>query len=149
MVNNSMYAIGVDNLWLDATEPEGFIDYDKFVYPYGRGKEGVPANSVLNTYSLAVTESMTRLYGQDYPQTRPFHLTRSSYAGQQRASGVVWSGDISGNFDMLRRQVVASINYAMSGHPYWSMDTGGFFRPDDQYVSDDYKELLIRWFQFA
>ena len=149
MVNVSMYSIGVDSLWLDATEPEGLIDYDKYVYPYGRDKEGVPANSVLNTYSLAVTEGMTLLHGDDYPQVRPFHLTRSSYAGQQRTSGIVWSGDISGNIDMMRRQVIASVNYALSGHPYWSMDTGGFFRPDDQYTSKEYKELLTRWFQFA
>jgi alpha-D-xyloside xylohydrolase len=35
------------------------------------------------------------------------------------------------------------------GHAYWSMDTGGFFRPVDQYTSPDYLELLVRWFQFA
>jgi alpha-D-xyloside xylohydrolase len=29
------------------------------------------------------------------------------------------------------------------------MDTGGFFRPVDQYTSPDYLELLVRWFQFA
>jgi alpha-D-xyloside xylohydrolase len=29
------------------------------------------------------------------------------------------------------------------------MDTGGFFRPADQYTSPDYLELLVRWFQFA
>jgi alpha-D-xyloside xylohydrolase len=29
------------------------------------------------------------------------------------------------------------------------MDTGGFFRPNDQYTSPDYLELLVRWFQFA
>jgi alpha-D-xyloside xylohydrolase len=29
------------------------------------------------------------------------------------------------------------------------MDTGGFFRPIDQYTSPDYHELLVRWFQFA
>jgi alpha-D-xyloside xylohydrolase len=29
------------------------------------------------------------------------------------------------------------------------MDTGGFFRPADQYTNPSYHQLLIRWFQFA
>jgi alpha-D-xyloside xylohydrolase len=43
--------------------------------------------------------------------------------------------------------VAASVNYALSGMPYWSQDIGGFFRPDDQLTSEDYQELLIRWLQ--
>lgn len=30
---------------------------------------------------------------------------------------------------------------------YRSEDIGGFFRPDDQYTSPDYHNLLVRWFQ--
>jgi len=78
-----------------------------------------------------------------------FSLTRSSFAGQQTTGATLWSGDISGTWDSLRRQVAASINYAMSGMPYWSEDIGGFFRPSDQYTSEDYHSLLIRWFQFG
>jgi alpha-D-xyloside xylohydrolase len=37
----------------------------------------------------------------------------------------------------------------MSGLPYWTTDVGGFFRPDDQYTSDTYHELLIRWFEYG
>jgi alpha-D-xyloside xylohydrolase len=37
----------------------------------------------------------------------------------------------------------------MSGLPYWTTDVGGFFRPDDQYTSDSYHELLIRWFEYG
>ena len=33
--------------------------------------------------------------------------------------------------------------------PHWSEDIGGFVRPDDQYDSDDYNNLLTRWFQFG
>ena len=29
------------------------------------------------------------------------------------------------------------------------MDIGGFFRPDDQYTSEEYRMLLLRWFQFG
>jgi alpha-D-xyloside xylohydrolase len=37
----------------------------------------------------------------------------------------------------------------MSGFPYWTSDTGGFFRPADQYTSKAYHQLLIRWFEFS
>jgi alpha-D-xyloside xylohydrolase len=37
----------------------------------------------------------------------------------------------------------------MSGLPYWTTDVGGFFRPENQYTSDAYHELLIRWFQYG
>ena len=136
-IKDEMYSIGVDSIWLDATEAGGWQDYDKKVFPYGVDKEGVHAISVLHPFSLAVTGSITAWHARDYPNVRPVHLTRSSFSGQPRTAGVLWSGDISGNFDMLARQVTASINYAMSGPPYWSMDTGGFFRRDDQYEAEE------------
>jgi alpha-D-xyloside xylohydrolase len=37
----------------------------------------------------------------------------------------------------------------MSGVPYWTTDVGGFFRPKDQYTSETYHELLIRWFEYG
>jgi alpha-D-xyloside xylohydrolase len=37
----------------------------------------------------------------------------------------------------------------MSGLPYWTTDVGGFFRPKDQYTSEAYHELLIRWFEYG
>jgi len=37
----------------------------------------------------------------------------------------------------------------MSGLPYWTTDIGGFFRPEDQYTSEAYHEILIRWFQYG
>ena len=88
----------------------------------------------------------------DYPTAqgqRVFSLTRSSFAGQQRTGAALWSGDISGKWDSLRRQISASVNFAMSGMPYWSEDIGGFFRPNDQYTDPDYLKLMTRWFQFG
>src|SRR5207244_11701560 len=40
-----------------------------------------------------------------------------------------------------------SLNFSMSGIPYWSADIGGFFGGD---VHDrKYEELFTRWHQFA
>lgn len=140
--NVSMFSIGVDALWLDATEPEFFPNENQPVY-LGSG------NKYMNPYSLLVTAAVTDGLQRDRPDMRVFSLTRSSFAGQQRTGGVLWSGDIAGTWDSLRRQISASINYQASGIPHWSEDIGGFFRPGDQYTSPDYHELLIRWFQFG
>ena len=132
-------------MWLDATEPEGFPNVDHNT-ALGSG------NALMNSYSLMTTRAIQNGLKRDYKTTmgaRPFALTRSSFAGQQETGAALWSGDISGKWDSLRRQVAASLNYAMSGMPYWSEDMGGFFRPSDQYVNSDYHDLLVRWFQFG
>ena len=139
------FEIGVAALWLDATEPENFPNKNQDT-ALGSG------NALFNTYSLMTTKAITDGLRRDYKNTqgaRPFSLTRSSFAGQQRSGAALWSGDTSGAWDSLRRQVTASLNYQMSGMPYWSQDIGGFFRPENQYKSLDYRDLLVRWFQFG
>eukprot|EP00055_Hartaetosiga_balthica_P010999 m.48812 g.48812 ORF g.48812 m.48812 type:complete len:884 (-) comp7416_c0_seq1:127-2778(-) len=138
----SMFDIGVDYLWLDATEPEGFPNINQSVF-LGSG------NKYLNTYSLMVTSAINSNHNKEYDNTRYFSLTRSSFAGQQRTGAALWSGDITADYEVLRRQITASINFAASGMPYWSNDIGGFFRPSNQYTDPSYHDLLVRWFQFG
>lgn len=122
----AMFDIGVDALWLDATEPEGLVNINHSV-ALGSG------NYFLNPYALETTRAISEGVVRDYSM-RVFSLTRSSFAGMHRNGAVLWSGDISGTWAMLQRQVAASINYALSGEPYWACDTGGFFRPANQYT---------------
>lgn len=141
----SHFSIGVDALWLDATEPEDLPNVDAKCY-LGSG------NAYMNTYSLMATQAISDGLRRDYPDAqgaRVFSLTRSSFAGQQRTGAALWSGDTSASWDSLRRQVASSVAYQMSGMPYWSQDIGGFFRPEDQYTSADYRDRLTRWFQFG
>jgi len=137
------FDIGADYLWLDATEPEDYPHKDQTVY-LGHG------NEYWNTYSLQVSKAIYDGLQKCDHRRRTFSLTRSSFAGQQRYGATLWSGDILGTWDSLRRQIAMSLNYQLSGMPTWSMDTGGFRRPyDDQYSSPDYALLLTRWFQFG
>lgn len=141
----AMFSIGVDALWLDATEPDGFPNKNQKV-ALGTG------NAYFNPYSLMTTKAIADGLRRDYPTkqgARVFSLTRSSFAGQQRTGAALWSGDISGAWDVLRRQISASINFQLSGMPYWSEDIGGFFRPGNQGKDPDYQKLLTRWFQFG
>jgi alpha-D-xyloside xylohydrolase len=80
-------------------------------------------------------------------QKRVFILSRSAFAGAQRNSVTAWSGDVNSDWETLRRQVPAGLNFALSGLPYWTTDIGGFTsgNPSDP----AYRELFIRWFQFG
>lgn len=84
------------------------------------------------------------------PDKRVCILTRSAFPGQQRYGIINWSGDIGGNWDTYRRQILAGLNYTITGFPYWTTDIGGFFRPGKaQYADEKYHELLTRWFQWG
>ena len=131
---------GADVLWLDGTEPEGF--------PHRGKKTACPIGGGLGeecwlSYSLAVTTAISNRS----PDT--LMLTRSSFAGQQRTGAVLWSGDIKSSWESMKRQLTAALNYLMSGMHHWSMDIGGFFRPENQYEDVHYHELLRRWFQLG
>jgi alpha-D-xyloside xylohydrolase len=67
----------------------------------------------------------------------------------QRYGAAAWSGDINGNWETFKRQIPAGLNFSLTGIPYWTTDTGGFFHPGDQYTSAYYNELLARWFQWS
>jgi len=77
-------------------------------------------------------------------------LTRSAFSGQQRYGIINWSGDIGGTWDTFKNQIVAGLNYTITGFPYWTTDIGGFFRPgNSQYTDEKYHELLTRWYQWG
>ncbi len=141
-MNREMFHDGLDGWWLDASEPEG--DALKGVMTYLG-----PGEFVRNAFPLFETSTVYQGQRRTTEQKRVVILSRSAFAGQQRNGTISWSGDISANWETLRRQIPAGLSFAMSGFPYWTTDIGGFFRPADQYTSADYHELLIRWFQFG
>ena len=53
----------------------------------------------------------------DYDAARDwvFILTRSAFAGVQRYASATWSGDIASDWDVLRKQIPAGLNFALSG----------------------------------
>lgn len=141
-LNKGLFRDGMDGWWLDASEPEGDPLKNDETY-LG------PGRTVRNAFPLFETGAVYKGQRATDDKKRVVILTRSAFTGQQRNGIINWSGDISGNWDTLRRQIPAGLSFSMSGFPYWTTDVGGFFRPRNQYTSDAYHELLIRWFQFG
>ena len=86
---------------------------------------------------------------KDITDHEPVILTRSAFTGIQRYGVVTWSGDVGNDFGTLRRQIAGGLGQMAAGLPWWTFDAGGFFRPGDQYTSDEYKERLVRWVEVS
>jgi alpha-D-xyloside xylohydrolase len=151
-LNEKLYSKGVDAWWMDASEPE-LPDHAAtpenmahFMNPTFEGA-GI-AN--LNAYPLMHTKGVFEGQIQASPNKRVAILTRSAFAGQQKYSTIVWSGDIAGEWNTLKASIPAGLSFSMSGMPYWTTDIGGFWvkRPLKN-KSPAYKELFTRWYQFG
>lgn len=75
------------------------------------------------------------------------NLVRCAWVGSQRYGALVWSGDIFSSYEDFRKQICAGLHMGLCGIPWWTTDIGGFHGGNIE--SDDFKELLLRWFQFG
>jgi alpha-D-xyloside xylohydrolase len=142
-LNENLFSYGVDSWWMDATEPENDALHGKTTY-MGLG------DFYRLTYPLFVSRAVYEGERETTSRKRVCILTRSAFLGQQRYGTINWSGDIGGNWDTYRRQIVAGLDYSITGMPYWTADIGGFFRPGPaQYTDEKYHELLTRWYQWG
>ena len=134
---------GVDSWWMDAVEPEN--DALKGT------KTHIGAGDFYRlTYPLMVSKAVYEGQRETTSDKRVCILTRSAFLGQQRYGVINWSGDIGGTWDTFKNQIVAGLNYTITGFPYWTTDIGGFFRPgNSQYTDEKYHELLTRWYQWG
>ena len=133
--------MGIDMFWLDNAEPDfGVYDFDNYRYWLG------PALACSNIYPQWFSRTA---YDAQVAEgwEAPANLLRSAWAGSQKYGNVVWSGDVPSTFESLRDQLQCGINMGLSGIPWWTTDVGGFMTDD---VNDPaFRELLVRWFEFA
>jgi alpha-D-xyloside xylohydrolase len=132
---------GIKVFWLDEAEPNyNVFDFD--IYRLWMG----PAIQVANVYPLMYARAFydgLKAEGVENPMS----LIRTAWAGSQRYGALPWSGDVHSSFRSMREQLAAGLSMAMAGIPWWTTDIGGFQGgdPDDE----DFRELLVRWFQWG
>lgn len=143
-VSRTFTPAGLDGYWLDGSEAELGGDWGEL---RALKTAGGPGAEVYNAYPLMHTTGVFDGQLRDALGKRPFILTRSAWLGQQRNAAVTWSGDIHGDWDVLRRQIPAGLNFVASGIPYWNTDIGGFFGGEP--ADPNYRELFVRWFQYG
>jgi alpha-D-xyloside xylohydrolase len=154
-----LFSKGIDAWWMDSTEPDIVNALTKESEEYEMKK--VENNHLgsfaryLNPYSLAITDAVYKSQRKDTDRKRVYILTRSTFAGQQRAAATTWSGDIGADWDVYAKQIPAGINHSMAGIPYWTFDIGAYSLGCQGGVFSNggkdpaYQELYTRMFQFG
>lgn len=164
---DGLFSKGVDAWWCDCTEPfesdwRGRVKPEPWLRAQlntGEAKKYLDPGHI-QAYSLHHSRGIYEGQRAYTDQKRVLNLTRSSYAGQHRSATVTWSGDVSANWEVLRRQVPEGLNFCATGENYWTTDIGGFFpggggawfsSGDYPQGADDlgYRELYVRWLQYA
>ena len=138
---------GVDGFWNDMNEPSIFDTpthtapenvVHRIDEPGFRSRTATHAE-IHNVYGMensrATFEGLLNLD----PDTRPFVLTRATYAGGQRYAAT-WTGDNSSNWNHLRLTNPMIENLGLSGFAYTGADVGG-------YAGTPMPELLTKWFE--
>ena len=157
--NKGLFSKGIDGWWMDSTEPDIVTALTKDAQEYEMKR--VENNHLgsfaryLNPYSLLITEAVYQNQRKETDQKRVYILTRSTFAGQQRAAATTWSGDIGASWEVYKKQIAAGINHSMAGIPYWTFDIGAFSLGCQGGVFSNggkdpaYQELYARMFQFG
>lgn len=133
--------LGIHTFWLDEAEPE-FTTYEFENYRYYAGNVEEIGNIYPREYARLFYEGQ-RALGQE----KIVNLIRCAWVGSQRYGALVWSGDIFSSFEDFRKQICAGIHMGLCGIPWWTTDIGGFHGGWTEH--EDFRELLIRWFQFG
>ncbi|HEX2947380.1 MAG TPA: glycoside hydrolase family 31 protein [Clostridia bacterium] len=175
-----LFRHGLDAWWCDCSEPFE-ADWRGIVKPEPEERMRINTEEAkkyldpgeINAYSLLHSQAIYEGQRKATDQKRVVNLTRSSYAGQHRYSTITWSGDTSANWETLKKQIPAGLNFCASGEPYWTVDIGAFFVggksrntyfnnnpafPVPWFIAGDYddgcedlgyRELYVRWFQYG
>ncbi|MBO7111602.1 MAG: DUF5110 domain-containing protein [Bacteroidaceae bacterium] len=151
-----LYDLKIDGWWMDSTEPdhhdfqETDLDLPTAMGTFRRVRNAFPLMAVGGVYD-------NQRAMPDGNSKRVLILTRSAFAGQQRYGSNTWSGDLQSNWNSLRNQIPAGLNFALTGNPNFNSDLGGFFANNynDSYMDETapknplYQELYVRWMQYG
>jgi len=147
-MNRNLFSRGIDGWWLDSTEPDQLNpNKDGDVKTY----QGLFA-TVRNAFPIETVGGVYRHQREETSRKRVVILARAAFAGQQRYSSLVWSGDTQSSWKALKAQITNGLNMAFSGIPYWTNDIGGFFSHGNYpHGNDDpaFQELYVRWLEFG
>lgn len=141
IVKKNYYDQGIPNFWLDEAEPE--VHPQQFGHLHFYAGNGAQTAMLYPYYYCKMFYEGLKKAGEE----DVILLTRAAYPGSQKFGAAVWNGDIPSDWRALRQSVVSGLSMAVCGIPWWNSDIGGFLFGDTE--SDDFRELIVRWFQFG
>jgi alpha-glucosidase len=137
--------LGVGGVWHDMNEPTSISLFGDPTLPLGtrhhlEGRGGDHAEAH-NLYGLLMNRAGHEGLVRARPGNRPFVLSRSGWAGNQRWAWN-WTGDVETSWEGLRQQIATVVGLGLSGICFAGPDIGGFSGVPDP-------ELYLRWLQLS
>jgi alpha-glucosidase len=141
--------IGIAGFWNDMNEPSVFntvsktmpLDVVHRIDEAGFDKRTATHAEIHNVYGMENSRATFEGLRKLNPDTRPFVLTRATYAGGQRYAAT-WTGDNSSSWNHLRMTTPMLLNLGLSGFAFSGADVGGF-------AGTPTTELLTKWLEVA
>lgn len=140
-IKENYYTAGIRNFWLDEAEPE--VHPQQFGHLHFYLGNGAQTALLYPYYYAQMVYDGLREAGEE----EIISLTRAAYPGSQKYGAAVWNGDIMSDWTALKQSVTSGLSMGMCGIPWWNSDIGGFLCGNTE--SDEFRELLVRWFQFG
>jgi alpha-glucosidase len=142
-------AMGLDGFWNDMNEPSVFdshtgtipLDVLHRIDEPGLRPRTAPHAEIHNVYGMENSRATFDGLRELEPDTRPFVLTRASYAGGQRYAAT-WTGDNSSTWNHLRMTNPMLESLGLSGFSFSGADVGGF-------AGTPPPDLLTKWIEVA
>jgi alpha-glucosidase len=140
---------GATGFWNDMNEPSVFdtptatmpLDVIHRIDDPGFAARTATHAEIHNVYGMENSRATYEGLRALDPETRPFVLTRATYAGGQRYAAT-WTGDNSSSWNHLRMTTPMLENLGLSGFAFSGADVGG-------YAGTPSTELLTKWFELG
>ena len=145
---------GVSGFWNDMNEPATFQTANKTMPDQTvhridvgeKNEEGFAARTashleIHNVFGMENSRGTFEGVKKLAPDSRPFVMTRASFAGGQRYA-VTWTGDNSATWNHLRQTTPQLLNLGLSGFGLAGADVGGF-------AGSPQPDLLTKWLEIA
>ncbi|MGA7156177.1 MAG: TIM-barrel domain-containing protein [Acidobacteriaceae bacterium] len=141
--------MGFDGFWNDMNEPSVFdgpggtmpLDTVHRIREPGFLTRTATHGEIHNVYGMENSRATYDGLRKLQPDTRPFVLTRASYAGGQRYAAT-WTGDNSSTWNHLRMTSPMLKSLGLSGFSFSGADVGG-------YAGTPTPELLTKWIEIG
>ena len=144
--HTAFLGLGIDGIWNDLNEPDELGGTWPTDVKYDFDGNPIHHDKTSTQYSLLQTELSYSILAGQYPNRRPFVLSRGGYAGIQRCSAL-WSGDNRGDWNIdYKRNIPMGLAMSLCGNPYNGHDIGGFFGYPNANDAPS-AELYTRWMQ--
>lgn len=142
-------AMGFAGFWNDMNEPSIFdsptgtmpLDTVHRIQESGFATRTATHAEMHNVYGMENSRATYEGLRKLQPDTRPFVLTRASYAGGQRYAAT-WTGDNSSTWNHLRMTGPMLKSLGLSGFSFSGADVGGF-------AGTATPDLLTKWLEIA